>query len=241
MQEMFLMPVDDIPSQHRISAQQVSDYLINLRGGAPFLSGADVRLLVQWLDDEIPVAAILCAMDKVALKRREKRVKTRMSLNVCKGTLNKLLFRKEAVEQSLTQVDEEKEIAFPGLLLWAQKIKKSLPQLIEEYPQGNFAKEQMEMIRSLEGLAHQNLNRDDTASKAIALISDFHEQAWREYGCHQSDFIVEAEEELENLRNFLTGSRWNEAVEEVARDRLRMRFPLLCAHTIWDILNGVYA
>ena len=236
------MGFDDIPPQHRTSAEQVSEYLINLRGGAPFLSGADVRLLVQWLDDEIPVAAILCAMDKVSLRRREKRVKTRMSLNVCKSTLNKIVFRKEAVASSLTELDEEKkEIFFPGLLIWTSKIKASLPKLLTQYPKGNFAKEQQEMCLALEELAHRNLERDETASKAISLISNFHEQSWREYGCHQMEFVLEAEEELDNLRHFLTGSRWNDAVEEVARDRLRMRFPLLSAQTIWDILNGVYA
>jgi len=102
-------------------------------------------------------------------------------------------------------------------------------------------KEQQVIAIELERLAKNNWDRDETAQKAIALISEFHEYSWREYGCHQTDFIVEAEEELDNLRSLLTGTRWNDAVEEVARDRFRMRFPLLSAHSIWDILNGVYA
>ena len=36
-------PFDSIPEEHRLAAEQVSAYLVNVRGGAMFLSGADVR------------------------------------------------------------------------------------------------------------------------------------------------------------------------------------------------------
>ena len=63
-------PFDSIPEEHRQVAEQVAAYLVNVRGGAMFLSGADVRSLAQWLDEAIPVA-ILCAIDKVSETSRQ--------------------------------------------------------------------------------------------------------------------------------------------------------------------------
>ena len=45
-------------------AEEVRAYLVNLRGGAPFLSGADSQLLDGWLTDGVPVAVIMASMDR---------------------------------------------------------------------------------------------------------------------------------------------------------------------------------
>ena len=51
-------------------AEEVRAYVVAARGGAPFLSAADGRLLVRWLESGISVARILAAVDEVAEKRR---------------------------------------------------------------------------------------------------------------------------------------------------------------------------
>ena len=53
-------------------AEEVRAYVVATRGGAPFLSAADGRLLVGWLESGISVARILAAVDEVAEKRRKK-------------------------------------------------------------------------------------------------------------------------------------------------------------------------
>ena len=111
-----LLP-DGIPKEHLENAEHVRSYLISLRGGAPFLSGADGRLLVQWLDDQIPVPVILSALDRVSLRRRAKRVRTRLSLNVCKGELKKMIGKKSSQRKKNTN---EEEIS--GLEALAMKI-----------------------------------------------------------------------------------------------------------------------
>ncbi len=45
MNGLISAPFDDIPIEHRQAAEQVASYLVNVRGGALFLSGADVCLL----------------------------------------------------------------------------------------------------------------------------------------------------------------------------------------------------
>ena len=49
-------------------AEEVRAYVVAVRGGAPFLSAADGRLLVQWLERGISVGRILAAIDEVAEK-----------------------------------------------------------------------------------------------------------------------------------------------------------------------------
>jgi len=65
-------------------AEEVRTYVVSVRGGAPFLSAADGRLLVMWLEDGITVARILAAVDQVAEKRRKKRTRGRLSLSACR-------------------------------------------------------------------------------------------------------------------------------------------------------------
>jgi hypothetical protein len=72
------------------------------------------------------------------------------------------------------------------------------------------------------------------------MITGFLQIAWQEYGEKQTHWIEQAEDELDALRSLLPQARWNEAVEEVRRDRLRSMFPLFSAQIMWDILNGVF-
>ncbi len=223
-------PFDDISPEHRQAAEQVAAYLVNVRGGALFLSGADVQLLSVWLDESIPVPAILCAIDKVAEKRRAKRGKTRLSLNRCKSTLMKLVYKKSS--------DNTPEPVAPtsysqAIRQWSLDIRNSWTSnsvLVEE--QRSFA-------NRLEYTQKQEWGREEIAEHVIAWINDFQDEAWAQYGSAQMDWIEDAEIELQHLKRLLTGQRWVESVEEVARDRMRQYFPLIQAQELWNRLNGV--
>ena len=113
---------DWFPPSHQDSAEQIRAYLVGIRGGAPFLSGADCQLLVNWLDDEVPVPAILSAIDRVSLRRRAKRVKTRLTLNSCKGELKKVLGKGKPlppVSESSSEINPPSSLN--GLELLARK------------------------------------------------------------------------------------------------------------------------
>ncbi len=71
--------------RHQELAEAVRAYLVGLRGGAPFLSSADARLLKRWLDQDLPLWLILEGLDKAAAKRRERRLRTPLSLQHAKA------------------------------------------------------------------------------------------------------------------------------------------------------------
>ena len=77
------------------------------------------------------------------------------------------------------------------------------------------------------------------AEHIITWINDFQDDAWMQFGSAQMHWIEDAEIELQHLKRLLTGQRWVESVEEVARDRMRQYFPLIQAQELWNRLNGV--
>ena len=219
------------PETHQDSAERIRSYLVGIRGGAPFLSGADCRLLVHWLDDRVPEPVILSAIDRVSLRRRAKRVRTRLSLNSCKGEVNKILNKStiSSEPQKETNADQHSN----GLATLLVKISESLTF------RKQFIAEQRALLLSLQPLATDHRPIQEIANEAISLITDFHQHVWDESFEQHELLTQQAEEELSDLQSLLPPIRWQEAVEEVARDRLRSQFPLLSAQMIWNSLNQV--
>lgn len=222
--------IDSIPEEHRQAAEQVAAYLVNVRGGAMFLSGADVRLLAQWLDEAVPVPAILCAIDQVSEKRRANRVKTRLSLNRCKSTLKKLLYKNAPSQESEQIVATSYGEAMKQ---WSLALRKEWTE------ESVLVESQRSFANRLDYAAKQNWDREAMAEHIITWINDFQDSAWADYGSAQMHWIEDAEIELQHLKRLLTGHRWVESVEEVARDRMRQFFPLIQAQELWNRLNGV--
>ena len=92
----------------RQQAGEIRDYLVEVRGGAPFLSAADAQLLLDWLEQEIPIALIYAAIDRVSARRRKKRVRSRMTLKACKGEVNTAL-KKQAARHTAGVVPQESQ------------------------------------------------------------------------------------------------------------------------------------
>ena len=232
---------DSIPSQHQENAERVRKYLVTVRGGAPFLSGADCRLLVQWLDDAVPIPTILAVIDRVSDRRRAKRVRTRMSLSVCKGELKKLLHRtagsQRATLRPTTETEAPASIAeqpsqHRGIAQWISQLK-SQPLSTFHY------KEQQDFAQKLDEL---QLQHDETAfeqlSNAVStLITNFHKNLWEATVDEHEQLSQQAELELASLKTLLPTFRWSEAVEEVMRESVRARCPLINAQTMWNALN----
>ena len=214
---------DWFPESHVENAETIRSYLISVRGGAPFLSGADCRLLIQWLDDEVPVPTILTTIDKVSAKRRQKRVRTRLSLSICKGTLNRLIGKKHLIP---LQIPESS-----GIENWLQDLQGMTvsADLIEPH------QKLISNIRKL--LKIETLDLPQKASEIISACRSFHDSAWELAFDEQFDLQEKAETELSALKSLLHGQAWKDAVEEVMRDHVRQRYPLVNAQAVWDALN----
>ena len=216
--------IHNIPQQHITKAEDVRAYLVHVRGGAPFLSGADCQLLITWLDKEISVMAINTAIDRVAQKRRAKRTRSRMCLNNCRGELNKILKKKARPPKQL------KEIVSVGLNGLATRIEKiEVPPPLEPHRET--------LVASLYTLSTQEGTVEKRAEKGTIACRIFHEEAWKCHSDQEEVLRVQAERELASLQKLLGTQHWREMVEEVMRDKLRSQFPLISAQSIWNAIN----
>lgn len=212
-----------IPPEYQEKAEDIRAYLVQVRGGAPFLSGADGKLLVQWLDSEIPVAAILSAIDQVSIRRRARPVRSRMSLNVCKGTLKKLLKKSSKKSKIILQPT--------GLASLIPSIQQmDVPSLLQ--PAKSKLIQKIQLLSKEEITDHEKL-----ADHAIQACLEFHHAAWNTSLEEHEKLQQDAEEELAALASLFSPIKWREAVEEVMRSKLRMRYPAISAQVIWNVLN----
>ena len=203
--------------------------MVSVRGGAPFLSGVDGALLVEWLDDELSSTIICAAIDKVALRRRKKRVTTRLTLRSCRGELKKLQKKKKSIE-SLGQCSYpkfRKIKIFLGSHAFPKELDEHRKILLSQF---NKAEHNLANVNTAQAL-------ELVAKQTIKAIRFFHDALW-EFSSDQHEQLQQsAEVELSSLRNLLGPSQWRDAVEEVMRDALRSKYPLLTAESVWNALN----
>ena len=203
-------------------AEEVRAYLVNLRGGAPFLSGADSQLLDGWLTDGVPIAVIMASLDKVAVRRRKRRVRSRMSLNACRSEVRRMMGRPHAAPSATSH---------PGLLRLAGEISAM-----------TIAPGLERLRRALVGALTRISESDQTpmeerARLAIKACRKFHEAIWEALTDQHREMLTDAATELDALRSVLNENAWQAAIEEVARDRIRARFPLISAQVVWERIS----
>ena len=81
---------DSPPDPVEAAAEEVRAHLVALRGGAPFLSPGDARLLLRWLDTEgRSVAEICLALERAAEARVKRRSRVPLRLSNAKRYLAK--------------------------------------------------------------------------------------------------------------------------------------------------------
>ncbi len=191
------------------AAEEVRSHLVVLRGGAPFLSPLDGRLLLEWLEAGIGVPAILRALEHAAAKRREKRVRTPLSLRSVR----------RRVTRARQPVLPEQTPGSLGTLVDA--LRGQADPLVQ---------------RAAEELAGLRGSGDELARQALAVVRRYHQDAWDL--ADRESLLALADAELQDLRDKLDDKQWTAALEEVARDKLRARQPLLSAAAIWDSLSS---
>jgi hypothetical protein len=207
----------EVPKALEQAAQVVIEHLCVLRGGGLILSAMDGRLLVDWLDAGISPALIGTALERVAEKRRKRRVKAPLSLRSCRAEVKRLSKRQPAHHFS------EAELAAPF---------KPMDRSIEAEPLATLVQR---AVADLGRLAGGDL--EERAERAMRVVRAFHRDAW-EASTHEHDVLLAvAAEELDGLRESMDAVRWAAALESVARDILRKRYPMLSAASVWDRLH----
>jgi hypothetical protein len=77
------------PPELATAVEEIRAYLVQVRGGAAFLSPGDGVLARAWLKGGVTVGTILRAVDHAAARRRARRTRVPLSLRGCKRDLGK--------------------------------------------------------------------------------------------------------------------------------------------------------
>ena len=205
-----------------VQAEEVRAYVVEVRGGAPFLSAADGRLLVGWLEGGVSVARILAAVDEVAEKRRKKRTRGRLSLTACRRSIEG---KKGAKTSSSPAPQAEMNVLAP----FADDLEHMEidPIFVDERTK------LVSRIRRLDAVT----DPDALATEAVAAVRAFHEATWTLAAPDHARLRTAARQELSALSSVLSAEAFEAAIDEVARDLLRRRVPLVSAAAIWDRLS----
>lgn len=188
------------------AAEQVRAHLVMVRGGAPFLSPLDSKLLVEWLDSSVPVDVILTAIEEVAARRSKSRMKKPLTLRAVKSVVNKGLKRPESPANSV------------ALTRLVQRLKGASDASLQE------------IAPDFSALQEAGLEGPSLLAAVLDVARKFHERSWE--ASDQQELKAEAEAEVGDLRDMLSEERFKCALEEVARDNLRKRYKLLSAPTL---------
>jgi hypothetical protein len=189
-------------------AEEVRAWLVLLRGGAPFLSSADGRLLATWLDAGVPVPTILHGIERVAERRRARRTRTPFTLVSCRGVVEKI-----AHQGSSWRVPADLAAALvPAGGAGDAAVDAALAELA----------------------AAEGADPAARAELACGVLRRFHAQVWASLGPERDVLLAAAADEIADLRGALPEDAWHRACEEIARDRVRARYPSLSATRVWE-------
>lgn len=195
------------------AAEAVRAYLVSVRGGAPLLSGADARVLHDWLVRGVRIGAIVRGIDLVAAKRLAKRVRAPLSLVSCRG-----------------EVERQQKHAGS----WWRRVRPALPGGAD-MPAADPRFAEVSALaagaeREIAALAERDPDR--RAAAACAIAAQFLEDAWAL--APREALLAEADARLADARSLYDDAEWDEAREIFARDGLRQRYPRLTATWIWE-------
>lgn len=205
-------------------SEAVRAYLVGIRGGAPFLSAADGRLLIRWLDGGISSVAIMAAIDRVSENRRKRRGNGKPS----RGRLTLAACRKQVEKTPSNHVSTPKVVAntLAGWRIKVSKLKVS-PEICPAL---------LTLVEQVKNLPNGDL--DTIAKAATQACRDFHDATWTALKSEHVALQAAATQELAALASILDEAAFASAVEAVARDQVRARFPLVSAQAVWDTLHS---
>lgn len=212
--------VDTMP----LLAEEVRAYLVSTRGGAPFLSAADGRLLVSWLDEGVPVAAVLAAIERVARRRVGRRLRTRMTLSSCKSEVKKLVgtpstpnFERSTGATAAPSASLAAEIQ----RLEAVEVPAALVHV------------RAKLVAELRGL-----DLDAGAPAVLACVRRFHERVWDATAPEHAALQAAARSELSSLEGVVSAKVFADLIDEHVRQGIRARVAEFTMERVWTALGS---
>ena len=192
------------------AAEEVRAHLVYLRGGAPFLSSADTALLVQWLDQAIPTAVILHALEHAAERRRKRRSKIPLRLSHAKRYLPKA----------------------------HQRLATHQPSATSDHPLSSLTTH-LPSDAATTLLALPVDDPALLVSQACAIFRQVIDTRWQELDAtDRATLRAQSEDELADLISTLRDDQREALIDETSRDLLRQRYPMLSAATVWSLLES---
>lgn len=213
---------EDLPREYQDAAEEVRAHLVALRGGAPFLSPDDARLLVHWLDQGVGVPTILRALERAAESRRKRRSRIPLALRHARRHLGK------ETRGLLKPLPTDPEAPHP-----LAPLALALRHQAGEDPRGAALGGLVDELERLPAEDAETLLRG-----ALGAVRRFFTGAWEAMpDSERRARLSEAREELAEVEDAVDEATLLAAVEEHARDRLRRDYPLLTAATLWDLVH----
>jgi len=205
--------------------EEVRAHLVAARGGAPFLSGADGRLVVRWVEGGVPVPAILSAIDLAVERRRRRPVRGRLTLSACAKELDGWTPARVGPPAAAPAPAPSPSGGLRALIVELEADALDAPF---DVPHAIL----IDDLRAAAGLA----GVEEAATAAARAMRGFHEGCWAALGAGQGALLAAAEVQLEPLREAMGAATFDELVRAEARDRLRARFPARSARAVWERL-----
>ena len=212
-------------------AEEVRAFLVSIRGGAPFLSGSDGRLLIDWIEQGVPVAAILSAIERTAKRRAGRRMRTRLSLGACKGEVKKLAGLIAARPSGGAGSGLPPATSgLPALSREADRIAGlSLP------PEAAAAQELL--VAALRRLCTTGAAPEQVADAAAGAVRQFHETLWNDTHSLHEPLRQQARLTLAPLQAVVRESVFIDLLEEHTRQAVRALAPGVAVEPIWKALG----
>ncbi len=187
-------------------AEAVRAYLVSVRGGAPMLSSTDARILHDWLLRGVRIGAIVRGIDRTAQKRLAQKVRTPLSLASCRAEVEK----------------QQKQAG-----AWVRGARPLAERGAEAADPRFAAVDALAATLDAELLALASDDAEARLVSACALAARFFDDAW---GAGPRELLfAAAAERLADARSLYDDEEWEEAVEAMARDELRQRYPRFTA------------
>lgn len=201
----------DVPPEHRRAAEEIRAHLVAVRGGGLFLSSADARTLVKWLDDGTSVVAIAAAIERAAEARRKNRARAPLTLARAKRHLGKAPYQPQPV--AISGSDHPFGAALDALR----------------------AAGAPELAGAIESIDEQDA--DDRVRQALVLVRGFLARQWEALGdSERARRLAIATVELDGLD--LSEVELALHAEELVRDEIRRAWPMLEAAYLWTLSHG---